>query len=577
MATAPPGCDWELVVPPLLGQPAWLTSAREKDIRILRLYGRTSASGGNNFGYDVLGAHVLQLAKFFQEGHLHIQAAVIMATPPNEAGTVGLGTNLDSTYCACQNAPLIVAQINRQLPDFSSGARIPLGKLTRVVELDEHPSTLPPLQPAAVHLEVTRHLVPLLPETCTLRLPFGLLGAALGRHLTNHPALTLYTDVLSEAAWPLWVAGQSMFQRDRGVQATSVAGGQEFYRVMAACPGVRLEPVEVLCHPSRLGCLQQFVAAVCPVAIDLSGNALLKNDPAGPVFVEAAGCLPGGLALAMMTHSGGPRTGIVDQLPWENASVVRPETVATEYGATQLSGRSESERAAALIELAPPERRPQLWEYAVRELGLPRNWPVQNARKPENEPTSARIVRTRTGQPLLLRPLRPSDARQLREFFYSHTEETIRSRYGFLLRRMRLERALELTGVDQERDVALALFSLQGGNQTIEAVGRYYLDELGRSGELAFVTRESRRRQGLSTLLLEELIAVAEKKGLQSLWAQVDRSNLPMLRLFLKVGFTSRATEDMHTLRVDLPLPHKFAKFTPGKELFPASAIHPSS
>lgn len=559
VAAAPSGCDWELVVPPLLGQPAWLSAAREKDIRILRLYGRTSASGGCSYFYDVLGAHVLQLAKFFQEGHLAIQAALIMTTVPDAAGTVGLGTNLDSTYSACQSAPLVIAQINRQLPDFSSGARIALEKLTRVVELDELPSTLPPLHPAAVHLEVTRHLIPLLPDTCTLRLPFGLLGVALGRHLVTHPDLSLYTDVLSEAAWPLWAAGQAMFQRDRGVQATSVAGGQDFYRAMAASPGVRLEPVEVLCHPARLGCLQQFVAAIAPVAMDLSGNALLKNDPAGPVFVEVAGCLPGGIALAMMTHSGGPRSGIVDQLPWENAAVVRPETVATEYGVAQLSGRSETERAAALIELAPPERRPQLWEFAVRELGLPRSWPVQGARRPDEEPVPSRTVRTRDGQPLLLRPLRPSDARRLREFFYSHTDETIRSRYGFLLRRMRLERALELTGVDQERDVALALFSLQGGNQAIEAVGRYYYDEARRTGEVAFVTRESRRRQGLSTILLGELIAVAEKKGLQSLWAQVDRSNLPMLRLFLKVGFASRPTEDMHTLRVDLPLPRKFA------------------
>lgn len=152
-------------------------------------------------------------------------------------------------------------------------------------------------------------------------------------------------------------------------------------------------------------------------------------------------------------------------------------------------------------------------------------------------------VRLRDGV-YLLRPLRPGDEETLREFFYSHNAETVYQRYGYTLRDMTRERAHTLVSVDQARDPALGVFEpgTQGGR--LDAVGRYYLDAGGAAGEVAFVTRESKRRCGMGSLLLEALVALARERGLEGLWGQVLMDNQPMIALFERHGFKRVRTGD---------------------------------
>jgi hypothetical protein len=67
---------------------------------------------------------------------------------------------------------------------------------------------------------------------------------------------------------------------------------------------------------------------------------------------------------------------------------------------------------------------------------------------------------------------------------------------------MSQQRAYELVSVDQNRDLALAVFERDGPDDLIHAVGRYYLDKNGRSAEMAFVVGESKRRVGMARTLL---------------------------------------------------------------------------
>jgi len=151
----------------------------------------------------------------------------------------------------------------------------------------------------------------------------------------------------------------------------------------------------------------------------------------------------------------------------------------------------------------------------------------------------ARDVVLRDGQTYQLRTLGPPDAPRLRAFFYSHTPETIYRRYGFIVRDMTQARAHHLVGVDQTRDLALAICrDGPDGEPVIHAVGRYFLDPDGRTGEFAIVVREDKRRLGIAGLLLGALRETAAARGLRGLWGQVDRDNQPMVALMRRVGAT---------------------------------------
>lgn len=137
------------------------------------------------------------------------------------------------------------------------------------------------------------------------------------------------------------------------------------------------------------------------------------------------------------------------------------------------------------------------------------------------------------GRPHILRPLGPADEGRLISFFNSHTEETIRQRYGYHISEMTPERARRLVGVDQARDAALGVFErAPDGEEVLHAVGRYLLDAAGRSAEMAFVVRESKRRLGICTTLLRRLLHIARHRGLGYLYAQVQADNAPMLAIF---------------------------------------------
>jgi len=90
------------------------------------------------------------------------------------------------------------------------------------------------------------------------------------------------------------------------------------------------------------------------------------------------------------------------------------------------------------------------------------------------------------------------------------------------------ERARRLVGVDQSRDLALGVFErAPDGEEVLHAVGRYLLDPAGRSAEMAFVVRESKRGLGICTVLLRTLLRVARHRGMSYLYAQVHAHHLP--------------------------------------------------
>jgi GNAT superfamily N-acetyltransferase len=129
------------------------------------------------------------------------------------------------------------------------------------------------------------------------------------------------------------------------------------------------------------------------------------------------------------------------------------------------------------------------------------------------------------------RRLSPADEPALLEFFHSHSKETVFQRYHYLFSEMTHKRAMSLLGVDQHRDVALAIFEMTTSGEAIHAIARYYTEPTGQVAELAFVVRESKRRLGFATRLLHELGKVANAHALLWLRAQVLQDNYPMRAL----------------------------------------------
>lgn len=154
-----------------------------------------------------------------------------------------------------------------------------------------------------------------------------------------------------------------------------------------------------------------------------------------------------------------------------------------------------------------------------------------------------------------LRPIHPSDERRLQEFFYSHSQETIQMRYGYTVDHMTRQRAYDLVNIDQSKDLALGIFEVQGPRETIQAVGRYYLDKGEKSAEVAFVVQESKRRTGMASVLFDAMAEIAHKRKIDYLWGRVRKGNLPMLALFKQNGGQKTPSDSASDVDIHIPLP----------------------
>ena len=168
-------------------------------------------------------------------------------------------------------------------------------------------------------------------------------------------------------------------------------------------------------------------------------------------------------------------------------------------------------------------------------------------------PPAFPIRRSFGGHTALIQPLKPSDRDTLIRFFESHTQETIHLRYGYEVKQISNARAAELVGVDQSVDAALGIFE-PAESVPLVAIGRYCLTPEGNSAEVAFVVREDRRRHGMATALLEELLRIAGSRGLATLEAQVLREIQPMLEIFGRLGGVRAAIPgtDSVTVTIDV-------------------------
>lgn len=179
---------------------------------------------------------------------------------------------------------------------------------------------------------------------------------------------------------------------------------------------------------------------------------------------------------------------------------------------------------------------------------------------PAPPPSLARLpprrLRLRDGADYRLRCLEAADAGAVAAMFATLTPESIRARYGYLIRDMTPDRATRLVDVDPARELPLGLFELRtdGTEGPLWAMGRLVHAPDGRSAECAFLVHDERRRRGLAACLLKHLRVAGRRRGLPRLFAQVRRENKAMLHTFAAAGARLHFATDSDVVEVDIPL-----------------------
>ncbi len=559
---------------------------------------------------DYTPINMSEIPAAMANGVVTIEVALIQVSPPDANGFCSVGISVDIVKAAVENADMVIAQVNENMSVPRGDSLISTDIIDYFVEgnspLVEVPS--PKLDP--ISLTIGRHIAGLISDEMTLHFDRSVISSATMRYLDRKKDLGIHTDILTDDLLRLMKTGavtnnKKNINRGKAV-ATMALGSQALYEALDDNPDIELYPVDYVNDPFIISKNDNMASILTVQEMELSGLAkvedrnasYIRSLPTSTDFIEGTRRSRGGLVIMALysTTIDGERSRIVPDSTGQGVYFNRAkvDVVVTEYGFVKLTGRSIRERAIALISIAHPKFRKQLFEeakrfhYVDKSLIIPPDrgciYPHQYSFRhtfygkyspgSDAPPTEMDVS---GGTPysaegdfsmadlskelnVFFRPVKPSDARRLQRMFYSLSKESIRMRYHGSITTLSSEEAQKIANIDYSQDVAIVGLIGPRNNPRIIAEGRYMFNPVNNMGEFDIVVAEEVQGRGIGTFLANYLKKIAYSRGLSGVYAEVIPANAGTMALLSKAWPTAEKHFDSGICIFTLRFPEEDVK-----------------
>ena len=504
------------------------------------------------------------IPRLFKTRKLPIHVALIQVSPPDDFGWMSLGISVDITLAAALSADLVIAQVNNRMPRVLGRSFIHVNDVDVVVEHNE-----PLLTPGdAPEFPATKliagHIRRLIDDGSTIQIGLGATAQAILAALSDKNDLGIHTQFLTDHIMHL-VSQGVVTNRKKGYNegkmvASNAIGSEDFYDFLHDNPSIEFFPSDYVNDPGVIARHYRMTSMNVIMAIDLTGqvacDALPYNHFSGVTgivdFVRGSARSEAGKSILMLgsVGEGGAISRIVPDL--DDMAVVVPrgdvQYVVTEYGAVNLFGKSLQERALALISIAHPDFRDELFNHA-KEMGI--LGPERHLKDSIHGiyPLTLEEVREIDGQQIVVRPAKPDDERRIQEHYYEMEEKDIMSRFFHEKSTFKRDEVQEISQIDYIKNLTIIAVLGEVGFETVAGVGEYWLDESKNMAEVAFSISREWQKKGLGKLLLRKLSQAAQENGILGLIAYSSPENHGMINLFRGLPYKiSTQIDDYDTL-----------------------------
>ena len=513
------------------------------------------------------------IPRLFMSRQIPVHVALIQVSPPDDFGWMSLGISVDVTLSAALSADLVIAQVNPRMPRVLGRSFIHVDDVDVVVEHEEDLLTVGETVELEAGKMIGRYVAKLIEDGSTFQLGLGATPQATLLAMEDKNDLGVHTEFLTDGLLGLISRGV-ITNRRKGVNegklvASSAIGTTNLYEYLHDNPAIEFHPSDYVNNPVVIASHHKMVSLNVATVMDLTGqvavDAMPHNHFSGVTgvldFVRGAALSPGGKSVLMIVSTA--REGTVSRIvpTLEDKAVVVPRSdvyyVVSEYGVVNLFGKSLQERAMAMISLAHPDFRDELF-FRAKELGLiGKDRTLKESIQavyPLKYEESVKI----DDQTITIRPAKPVDERGLQEHFYNLDKNDILSRFFHKKASFIRDDVASMFQIDYTKEMTIVAMIGELGFGKIIAVGGYVLDGRRNLAEVAFSVTREWKRKGLSRLILHKLAEVAKDNGIEGLMAYTSLHNKPMISLFKTLPYKVKLTaeEDMADLvcRFDDPL-----------------------
>jgi len=497
--------------------------------------------------------------RLFQSRKLPIDVALIQVTPPDDFGWMSLGVSVDVTLAAALSADLVIAQVNPKMPRILGRSFIHVNDVDVFVEHEEDLLTIEKNAESEAANQIGRLIARLIDDGSTLQISLGTTPTATMLALSEKNDLGVHSQFLTEDMMYLYSRGVinnrvKGFNEDKMVASLAV-GTENLYEFLNDNPAIEFYPSDYVNDPSIISRHHRMVTLNVAMAIDLTGqvacDALPNNHFSGISgildFMRGAAQSEGGKSILMLTST--TSDGKSRILPaMDNTAIVVPrgdvQYVVTEYGAVNLFGKSLQERALAMISIAHPDFRDELF-HAAKNMGLLGSDRTLSKSIRGIYPLKLEELISINGEEITIRPAKPVDERRIQEHFYHLDKKDVIARFFHEKTRFVRDEMENISQIDYIKDLTLIAVVGEFGFGKVVAVGEYLLDENSNMAEVAFSVSRKYQARGLGWRLMKKLAETARENGIAGLFAYTSAQNRGMIKLFKKLPYeTTTAVED---------------------------------
>jgi 4-hydroxybutyrate CoA-transferase len=295
---------------------------------------------------------------------------LVHTAPPDAGGYLSLGVAVGVALPAARRAPLVIAQVNPNMPRTRGSGWLHASQVDAWVEADEPLAEYPAPVVGEVERAIGRHVAALVPDGATVQVGVGAIPQAVLEALGDHRDLALHS-LLVDPGVALVERGVVTGARKRlhrgRMDLAEAMGTRRTFDFVGTSEAVNMESSAFTHDPAVVAQLDRFVAINSALEIDLTGQVTAESLGPRQVagiggqfdFVLGASRSEGGVSIIALPSTGrdGAVSRIVGRLA-HGAAVTTPRYVAdwvvTEHGAARLRGLSDTARATALIAVAHP-------------------------------------------------------------------------------------------------------------------------------------------------------------------------------------------------------------------------------
>ena len=486
----------------------------------------------------------------FSKRKLPLNIALIQVSSIDDFGWMSLGISVDVTMAAARSADFVIAQVNPKMPRIMGQSFIHVNDIDLLVEYEEELlSVAPSIITSEAAISIGKHIANLIEDGSTLQIGLDSASQATVQGLSNKNDLGVHSQFLTDDIMHLYATGNINNKKkgfNEGKMVASMAiGSHNLYEFLNDNPAIEFHPSDYVNDPFVIAQHNRMVSLNVAKIIDLTGQVSAEASAstrfAGvsgiPDFVRGARRSPGGKSILMIFSTSETEKGIESNIvPYmQDHVVVVPRGdvhyVVSEYGSVNLFGKSLQERVIAMISIAHPMFREELFEAAKQRGFIGAERTLGEAARAVY-PVQLEETLTINDTKLTVRPAKPVDERRIQEHYYSLPKEDILSRF-FCQKTIFARAEMESRShVDYVNDLTLVAVVGEFGFGRVVAVAECMKLPDKNVAEVAFSVSEEYQGKGLGSFFMKKLAAVARENGISGLMAYTFPSNKAMINLF---------------------------------------------